>query len=64
MDLKESPGEGFFIQTIKTYAKGFIIAGDKGQIMIYEKIDDPKIQYHRVQTVPNQMNDKVDHKQT
>lgn len=30
MDLKESPGEGFYIQTIRAYSKGFIIAGDKG----------------------------------
>jgi hypothetical protein len=30
MDLKESPGEGFYIQIIKAYSKGFIIGGDKG----------------------------------
>ncbi|MFO0116508.1 MAG: hypothetical protein ACK521_02445 [bacterium] len=42
MDLKESPGEGFYIQSIRAYSKGFIIAGDKGQIMIYEKVDEPK----------------------
>jgi len=63
MDLKESPGEGFYIQSIKAYSKGFIIAGDKGQIMIYEKVDEPKTQYHRVQTVPSQITEKVDKKQ-
>jgi hypothetical protein len=48
MDLKEAPGEGFYIQTIKAYSKGFVIAGEKGQIMIFEKVDEPKTQYHRV----------------
>ena len=28
--LLDSPGEGFHIETIRTYTKGFIIAGDKG----------------------------------
>jgi hypothetical protein len=43
MDLKEAPGDGFYIQTIKAFSKGFLIAGDKGQIMIFEKVDDPKV---------------------
>jgi len=30
MDLKEAPGDGFYIQTMKAYDKGFIIAGDRG----------------------------------
>jgi hypothetical protein len=60
MDLKESPGEGFYIETIRAYSKGFIIAGDKGQIMIYEKHDEPRTQYARVSSLPNQVNDKTD----
>jgi hypothetical protein len=30
MLLAESPGEGFFIECIITYSKGFIIAGENG----------------------------------
>lgn len=28
--LADSPGEGFYIECMRTYSKGFIIAGDKG----------------------------------
>ena len=51
MLLAESPGEGFFIECIITYSKGFIIAGDNGQIMIYEKSEKPKNPYHRIATL-------------
>lgn len=30
MLLAESPGEGFFIESVITYSKGFIIAGESG----------------------------------
>jgi hypothetical protein len=30
MLLAESPGEGFFIETIIVYSKGFIIGGENG----------------------------------
>jgi len=30
MLLSEAPGEGFFIECIVTYSKGFIIAGENG----------------------------------
>lgn len=30
--------------------------------MIFEKVDDPKMQYHRVQTVPNTLSEKTDEK--
>ena len=51
MLLAESPGEGFFIECIVTYSKGFIIAGENGQIMIYEKSEEPKNPYHRIATL-------------
>jgi hypothetical protein len=30
MLLPESPGEGFYIECVITYSKGFIIGGDNG----------------------------------
>ena len=53
MLISESPGEGFYIESIQTYSKGFIIAGDNGQIMIYEKAEDPKHPYSRLTKLPN-----------
>jgi hypothetical protein len=44
--------DGFYIETIKAYSKGFIVGGDKGQILIFERIDDPKYHFTRVATLP------------
>jgi len=52
MLLSESPGDGFHIESIQPYQKGFIIAGDNGQIMIYEKSEDPKNPYNRIAKLP------------
>ena len=52
MMLNDSPGEGFYIECIQTYSKGFIIAGDNGTIMIYEKSEEPKNPYIRL---PNKL---------
>jgi len=30
MLLTESPGDGFYIESVITYSKGFIIAGENG----------------------------------
>jgi len=43
MLLPESPGEGFDIKCMKTFSKGFIVAGDQGQIMVFEKYNEPKV---------------------
>lgn len=51
MLLTESPGDGFHIECIITYSKGFIIAGENGQIMIYERSEEPKNPYHRIATL-------------
>lgn len=51
MLLTESPGDGFYIECVITYGKGFIIAGENGQIMIYEKSEEPKNPYHRIATL-------------
>lgn len=55
--LSESPGDGFYIECIQTYSKGFIIAGDNGQIMIYEKSEDPKNPYNRIAKLPQSEKD-------
>ncbi len=60
MLLAESPGEGFFIETIIIYSKGFIIGGENGQIMIYEKSEEPKNPYHRIATLPTTTDAKSD----
>lgn len=52
MILNCSPGDGFYIEAIITYQKGFIIAGDTGQIMIFEKTDEPQHPYARLATLP------------
>ena len=33
--LSDYPGDGFCIQKMIPYSKGFIIVGDKGQMMVY-----------------------------
>jgi hypothetical protein len=52
MLLAESPGEALqYIECVITYSKGFIIAGESGLIMIYEKSEEPKNPYHRIATL-------------
>lgn len=54
MLLQESPGESFYIETMRTCGTGFIIAGDKGQIMIFDKTDKQQSPFHSVATHPSQ----------
>ena len=58
MTIADSPGDGFYIECISTYSKGFIVAGDNGKIIIYEKAEDPKIQYTRSIALP--LSEKLD----
>lgn len=44
--------DGFRIETIKAYSKGFIVGGDKGQLMIFENTGEPKTPFTRVATLP------------
>ena len=53
MLLSCSPGDGFYIEAITNYSKGFMIAGDTGQIMVFEKTDEPKKPFVHVATWPN-----------
>jgi len=48
--LPESPGAETQIECIVTYQKGFFIGTDTGQIIIYERSEDPNNPYHRLPT--------------
>jgi cilia- and flagella-associated protein 57 len=61
MCLDCSPKDGFYIEAIAIYSKGFMIAGDTGQIKIYEKTDEPKKPFQEVATWPN-VNDPKEEK--
>jgi WD40 repeat protein len=43
--IQSSPMNGFRIQCIIPYNKGFIIGGESGEIIAYEKIDDLRHPY-------------------
>ena len=43
---------GFHITTIKTYSKGFIVGGERGSLMIYERTDEPKTPFTRSACLP------------
>ena len=58
--LADSPGDDFYIETIVTYGKGFIIAGINGIIKIYEKMEDLKTHYRLQTTLPSTSDTKVD----
>ena len=49
---QENPVEGFYISCIRTYMRGFIVGGNNGQVLVYEKSDDPKNPYVRVARLP------------
>ena len=46
--IHESPGEGFRIQSIVPFSRGFLIGGENGMIMAYERVEDPKYPYRRL----------------
>ena len=52
MLLSESPGDSFNIECVQAYTKGFIIAGDNGQILLYERSEDHKNPYTRIVKLP------------
>lgn len=51
---QDSSMDGFHIETIKTYSKGFIVGGEGGHLMIYERTDEPKTPFTRSATLPTQ----------
>jgi len=57
--LNDYPGDGFYIEKIMTYSKGFIIVGDKGQMMVYITTGEPNNPYQQIAALPNPYDDKM-----
>ena len=57
--LSDYPGDGFYIEKIITYSKGFIIVGDKGQLMVYITTGEPNNPYQQIAALPNPFDDKM-----
>ena len=57
--LNDYPGDGFYIEKIITYSKGFIIVGDKGQMMVYNTTFVPNDPYQLVASLPNPFDEKM-----
>lgn len=59
----DTPGDGFHIECVSTFSKGFIIGGDSGQIYIYEKSEEPKNPYNMSPLLAQQSdkNDKTEY---
>ncbi len=49
--INDSPGEGFKIQTIASFSRGFIIGCSNGYMFVYERIEDPRYHYRRIKTI-------------
>ena len=43
--LSDYPGDGFYIEKIITYSKGFIVVGDKGQLCVFITTSEPNNPY-------------------
>lgn len=61
--MSDYPGDGFYIEKIITYSKGFIIVGDKGQLMVYITTGEPNNPYQQIAALPNPFDDKMSEEQ-
>ncbi len=52
MILSESPGQGFKITNIVSFSKGFIISGEQGKLIVYEKSEEVKNPYFQLAQLP------------
>jgi hypothetical protein len=52
MVLSSSPGENFDIANIISFSKGFMISGDNGKILVYEKSEEIKNPYFLIAQLP------------
>ena len=50
------PGEGFYIEKFLVYKRGFIIAGDSGQMMVYSNIGEANNPYALIASLPDREN--------
>jgi hypothetical protein len=61
--LPEFPGDGFYIEKIMPYSKGFIVVGDKGQMMVYITTGEANNPYQQIAQLPNPFDDKMSEEQ-
>ena len=61
--LNDYPGEGFCIEKIMTFSKGFIICGDKGQMMVYHSVGEPNNPHQLNAVLPNPFDEKISEEQ-
>lgn len=59
---QDNPIEGYYINCIRTYMKGFLVGGSNGTILVFEKTDDPKNPYTRVAKLPLDVPDMIEGK--
>ena len=48
MVLAESPGQNFKIVNILAFSRGFVLAGENGRMLIFEKSEDVKNPYYQI----------------
>ena len=46
--LSDYPGEEFYIEKILPYKHGFIIVGNKGQMIVYSNTGEPNNPYQQI----------------
>ena len=61
--LNDYPGDGFYIEKIITYQRGFIIVGDKGQIMVYLNTGEPNNLFQQTAALPNAFDSNMSEEQ-
>lgn len=53
--VQESPLEGFKIQAIVPFSRGFFIAGENGVIYAYERVEVGASPYRRYKTIETKL---------
>jgi len=57
--INESPGEGYKIQTIVAFSRGFIVGCENGYMIAYERVEDPKNPYRRIKVVEAKLDPSI-----
>jgi len=57
--IADYPGDGFHIEKIIPYSKGFIIVGDRGQMIVYATNGDASEPYRILERLPKQDDGKM-----
>jgi len=53
MILNESPGSSFNIINIQSFSLGFLLAGENGRILVYQKSEEVKNPFFHVAQLPS-----------